>query len=96
MFDKMKMLMDAKRKMEEMKKELENTVFEIASSDGLVKVSMNGSQEIKEVKVERDVSDNRALENAIKDAVNRAVKHSHDIATQKMKDITGLNIPGLF
>lgn len=96
MFDKMKMLMDAKRKMEEMKKELENTVFEIKSSDGLVKVIMNGSQEINEVKIQDNASDNKALENAIKDAVNRALKHSHDITAQKMKDITGLNIPGLF
>ncbi|MBM3253543.1 MAG: YbaB/EbfC family nucleoid-associated protein [Candidatus Omnitrophica bacterium] len=96
MFDKMKMLMEAKKKVEEIKKELENTVFEIASSDGLVKVTMNGSQEIKDVEVQGNVSDNKALEDAIKDALNRAVKHSHDIAAQKMKDITGLNIPGLF
>jgi DNA-binding YbaB/EbfC family protein len=96
MFDKMKMLMDAKRKMEEMKNELENTVFEIKSSDGLVRVTMNGSQEVKEVKIQASTADSNALEVAVKDAVNRAVKHSHDITAQKMKDITGLNIPGLF
>ncbi len=96
MFDKMKMLMDAKKKMEEMKKELENTVFEIKSSDGLVSVTMNGSQEVKEVKIQASTADSSALEAAVKDAFNRAVKHSHDITAQKMKDITGLNIPGLF
>ncbi len=96
MFDKMKMLMDAKRKMEEMKNELENTVFEIKSSDGLVRVTMNGSQEVKEVKIQASTADSNVLEAAVKDAVNRAVKHSHDITAQKMKDITGLNIPGLF
>jgi len=37
----------------------------------------------------------RNLEKAIKDAYNKAIKSSHDIAAEKMKDVTGFNIPGL-
>lgn len=97
MFDKMKALMDMKKKMEEMKRELENTIFEVASSDGLIKITMNGSQEVKEVCIQKDIQGTEKvnLEKAIKDAYNRSIKRSQDIAAQKMKEITGFKLPGL-
>jgi len=97
MFDKMKQLMEMQRKMQEMKRELDNTTFEVLSSDGLVKVTMNGSQEVKEFSIQGDIQriEKTTLEKAIKDAYNRAIKRSHDIAAQKMKEITGFNLPGL-
>jgi len=97
MFDKMKQLMEMQKKMQEMKRELDNTTFEVLSSDGLVKVTMNGSQEVKEFSIQGDIQriEKATLEKAIKDAYNRAIKRSHDIAAQKMKDVTGLNLPGL-
>jgi nucleoid-associated protein EbfC len=97
MFDKMKQLMDMQRKMQEIKRELENTDFEAASPDGLIKIIMNGSQEVKTVNIQGDLSsiEKENLEKTIKDTYNRAIKRSHEIATQKMKDISGLNLPGL-
>ena len=97
MFDKMKQLMEMQKKMQEMKRELENTSFDILSSDGLVKVTMTGAQEVKDVAIQGELPslDKLALEKSIKDAYNRAVKRSHEIAAQKMKDIHGFNIPGL-
>lgn len=97
MFDKMKQLMEMQKKMQEMKRELDNTEFEILSSDNLVKITMNGSQEVKEVvlQVEPKDTDKRKLEQALKDAYNRAIKRSHDLAGRKMKDIAGFNLPGL-
>ena len=97
MFDKMKALLDMQKKMQEMKRELDNTNFEIQSCDGLVKITMNGSQEVKEISIKGDLKEieEANLEKAIKDAFNMAIKRSHDIAAGKMKDITGLNLPGL-
>lgn len=97
MLDKMKALMDMKKKMDEVKRELESATFEVASSDGLVKIAMNGSQEVKEVCLQKDLQaiEKENLEKAIKDVYNKAIKRSHDIAAQKMKDITGFNLPGL-
>lgn len=97
MFDKMKALMDMKKKMDEVKRELENTTFEVASSDGLVKIIMNGSQEIKGVCLQKEVQSigKENIEKAIKDVYNKAIKRSHDVAAQKMKDVTGFNLPGL-
>lgn len=58
---------------------------------------MNGSQEVKEISIKGDLKEieEANLEKAIKDAFNMATKRSHDIASGKMKDITGLNLPGL-
>jgi len=97
MFDKMKQLMDMQKKMQEIKRELESTNFEIASSDGVIKITMNGSQEVKEISIQADIQqiEKTALEEAIKDAYNRAIKRSQKIAAEKMKNITGFNFPGL-
>jgi hypothetical protein len=97
MFDKMKQLMDMQKKMQVVKRELENSSFDILSSDGLVKITMNGSQEVKEVSIQADLknTDKAILEKSAKDAYNRAIKRSHDLAAEKMRSVTGLNLPGL-
>ncbi|HTZ10970.1 MAG TPA: YbaB/EbfC family nucleoid-associated protein [Candidatus Margulisiibacteriota bacterium] len=97
MLDKMKALMDMQRKMQELKRELDNALFEIEDSQGLVKVVMNGSQEIKEVQLLKEINtlERVQLEKAVKEAYNKAIKRSQEAAAGKMKEITGFNIPGL-
>ncbi|MDD5692100.1 MAG: YbaB/EbfC family nucleoid-associated protein [Candidatus Omnitrophica bacterium] len=91
MLDKMKALFEMQKKMQAVKRELENTNFDILSSDGLVKITMNGAQEVKGIVIK----DNPQLENALKDTFNRAIKRSQEIGAQKMKEVTGINLPGL-
>lgn len=95
MLDKMKALWDMKKKMEELKRELDAATFEIDSPDKAIKITMNGSQEIKDIKIQEVAADTSAFALKLKDTCNRAIKRSHDIASDKMKSITGLNIPGL-
>ena len=97
MFDKMKGLFEMQKKMQEVKRVLEETNFDIESSDGAVKITMNGAQEIKEVVIKDSLGElERArLAGSLKDTFNRAIKHSQEVAAQKMKDVTGFNIPGL-
>lgn len=97
MFDKMKALFDMQKKMEDLKRELEAVTFEVESADKSIKITMNGSQEIKDIKIQGNLGGlpNSELETALKDTCNRAIKRSHDIAAQKMKSLTGLNLPGL-
>ncbi len=97
MFDKMKALMDMQKKMQELKRELDNTNFDVQSHDGMVKVTMNGSQEVKEITLNDNFKETQkpSLEKAIKDTYNMAIKRSHEIAAAKMKDVTGLNLPGM-
>jgi DNA-binding protein YbaB len=96
MFDKMKTLLDMQKKMQEVKVYLENTVFEVESSNGLVKLTMNGSQEIKDVRFQGDLKamEPVSLEQAIKDALAKAIKRSQVVAAEKMKDVTGIKLPG--
>jgi nucleoid-associated protein EbfC len=97
MFDKMKALMDMQKKMQEMKKQLENTTFDVQSSNGLIKITMNGAQEITDIKVVGDLAaiEAKALEQAMKDAFTKAIKQSQVVAAEKMKSVAGLNLPGL-
>ena len=97
MFDKMKALIEMQKKMQELKRELDNTDFEISSFDNVVKIKMSGSQEVKEVNILGDLSviEKTNLEKTIKDTYNRAIKHSQGLAAEKMKGVTGLNLPGL-
>ena len=97
MFDKMKALFDMQKKMQEIKRQLDNTNFDIQSSDGLVKITMNGSQEVKELMIKDNLgeSEKENLAASLKDTFNRSIKRSQEIAAQKMRDVTGLNIPGL-
>jgi len=96
MLDKMKALFDMQKKMQEVKRQLDNSSFEISSRDGLVRLVMNGSQEVKEFVI-TDVAqkiDKAAVEKAAIEAYNMAIKHSHELAAQKMKEISGLDFPG--
>ena len=97
MFDKMKALLEMQKKMQQMKQELDNTIFEVVSSDGLVKITMNGAQQVKGVNIRGELgqTDKAALEKASTDAYNRAIKRAQEIAAGKMKDISGIDLPGL-
>lgn len=93
MLDKMKQLWEMKRKMDEIKKELDS--LELASEDSLVKVTITGSQEVKAVEIKADLAatDKKKLEAALAETVNRAVRESQKAAAQKMSALGGL--PGL-
>jgi len=97
MFDKMKGLFEMQKKMQAVKRELDNVSFDIQSSDGLVKITMNGAQEVKEVVLKDNLGEleKARLASSLKDTFNRAIKRSQEVAAQKMKEVTGFNIPGL-
>ncbi len=95
MFDKLKGLMDMQKKMGEIKKQLERATFDVSSDDGAIKITMNGAQQIQDVSVVSEKVDVNKLSRTIKDTVNKAIRKSHEIAADKMKEVSGLNIPGL-
>ena len=84
--------------MQEIKRSLEETNWDLQSPDGLVKVTMNGARERKAVTLKEDLTDaeQSRLAGVLKDTVNRSIKRSQEIAAQKMREAAGgLNIPGL-
>ena len=85
------------KKIQEIKRQLDDMTFDVSSSDGSVTITMNGSQEVQRVAIKAPADGLKAevLEQAFKDTFNRAITRSHEIAAQKMKDVTGLNLPGM-
>jgi DNA-binding protein YbaB len=94
MFDKMKDLWEMKKKMEDMKKELDVIVLE--SEDDMVKVAITGSQEIKSVTFKADLAtvDKTKLEASLTETINRAIGESQKTAASKMGGM-GLKLPGM-
>jgi nucleoid-associated protein EbfC len=97
MFDKIKGLMDMQKKMQDIKRQLDALTFEVISGDGQVSITMNGAQEIKNVIIQPAALTGKpeVLARTFKDTFNKAIKRSHEEAAGKMKDMTGLNLPGL-
>lgn len=96
----MKQAQVMQQKMSTLQKELESRELEISAGGGMVKIKINGKQEILEMKINPecvDPSDVETLEELVQTAVNQAVKESQDMVSGAMSKVTGgLNIPGLF
>ena len=97
MFDKMKELMEVKRQAENLKRELDAANIEVAEVLG-IKIVINGSQNFKSVEIDPELlnaENKKRLESDLMRALNSAIKKAQNLAAQKMKAMTGLNIPGL-
>jgi len=89
MFDKMKQLMEFKRQAEVIKKELAQAVLEVDSGKG-IRIVVNGTQDFQQITItpERLTSQGKAaLEQDLLEVINRAVKKSQEMATQKMSSV---------
>ena len=97
MFDKMKELMEVKRQAESLKRELDAAHIEVTEVRG-IKIVINGSQNFKSVEIDPELlnaENKKRLESDLMRALNSAIKKVQNLAAQKMKAMTGLNIPGL-
>ncbi len=96
----MKQAQQMQQKMSTLQKELEAREMEISSGGGMVKIKINGKQEILDLKIDKecvDPSDIDTLEELIQTAVNQAVKESQEMVSKAMSKVTGgMKIPGLF
>ena len=89
MFDKLGQLKDLwklKSQMEEIKKRLDNMVIKVDSPRHLFEVTISGSQEVKEVRVDALIKNFKEAEIAedLKAVINKAVRDSQTIAAQTM------------
>lgn len=96
MLDKIKQLYELRQKAEQMKKELENTTVDISSCGADVKITISGSQKVQSLEISDSLLSNKQmLETRLINCFNDAIRKSQELAARKMKEITGLNIPGL-
>ena len=91
---------ELKAKLDKTQKELGNTILEVDSGKGAVKVTINGQQKIQSIKISPKVIDpDKAehLEGLVLKAVSDAITKSQKLAAKQLRGLTGgLNIPGLF
>ena len=89
MFDKLGQLKDLwklKSQMEEIKKRLDNMVIKVDSPHHLFEITISGSQEVKEVRVDpliKNFSEGDIAQD-VKDVFNKAVRESQALAAQAM------------
>lgn len=106
MFDKLKDMGNLMKQAKEMKKEMKKVQDElkklkIAGTDkyGKVKVAVSGDMDVIAVSIDPELLDNskkEALEKAIAQATNDALKKAKETASSKLSVVSqGLNIPGL-
>lgn len=95
-----KQAMELKSKLDQAHKELSNTIIEAEAGKGAVRVTMDGQQKIKSVKISPEIINQgkpELLEKLVLKAVSDALAKSQKAAAKQLRGLTGgLKIPGLF
>lgn len=95
----MKQVQQMQAKMAQMQADLENTEIEASAGGGMVKVVVNGKNELKSITIEPEVvnpEDVEMLQDLIVAALNQAREKTQEMQQQQMSSLTGgLNLPGL-
>lgn len=97
-----KMMQQAQQLQEQLlraQQKLGESVIEVSSGGGAIRITVNGQQEIKAVKIAPEVvsaDDVEMLEDLVLTGVNEAIAKSQELAAQQLGALTGgLKIPGL-
>ena len=96
----MKQAQQMQTKLATVQKELDKKEFEASAGGSMVKVKVNGKQELLEISIDKECVDPEEVEmlqDMVKGAVNQALKESQETVSNAMSKITGgMNIPGMF
>jgi hypothetical protein len=96
----MKQAQQMQAKLAMLQNELAEREVEAAAGGGMVKVKVNGKQQLLSISINKecvDPNDVATLEELVFTAVNQAMKESQDMVQQAMSKVTGgMNIPGMF
>jgi hypothetical protein len=97
MNEMLKQIQNIQVKTKEIQEQLAKKSVEAQAGGGMVTVTVNGRQEIQEIKMDPicvDTRDIPMLEDLILAAVNQGIKKSREFASEELKKLTGgLNLP---
>lgn len=88
MFDNLRNLANLRKQASEMKKQLESEVITGEAVHGQIKITMDGSQQVKEVFIDENLlsrDKKEQLENGVKDAFEKANKDLQMMMVRKMQ-----------
>ena len=95
-----KQAMEFKSKLDQAQKELSNLIIEAEAGKGAVRVTMDGQQKIKSVKISPEIVNQgkpELIEELVLKTVSEALAKSQKAAAKQLSGLTGgLKIPGLF
>ena len=87
------------RELQKANEELEAALFEGSASNGLVKITLKGNNEVVEVNIDENIlnkEDKEMIQDLIMIAFNDAISKLESKRNEKLSQTTGgLNIPGL-
>ena len=87
------------KEMNRIQEELANERIEATAGGGVVKVTANGSQEVIEIKIDKqavDPDEVELLEEMVLAGVREALEKSKELAQEKMGKLTGgMGLPGM-
>ncbi|MBN1189991.1 MAG: YbaB/EbfC family nucleoid-associated protein [Dehalococcoidales bacterium] len=93
------MMQQLQARLAKAQQELAEMTLEVSSGGGAVKVSIDGQQNIKSIKIDREVvnpEDVEMLEDLVLTAVKEAIAKSQEAASRQLGALTGgIKIPGL-
>lgn len=96
----MKQAQQMQAKLAMLQNELATREIESSSGGGMVKVKVNGKQEVLAISINKecvDPNDVATLEELVLTGVNQALNESKDMVQQAMSKVTGgMSIPGMF
>jgi nucleoid-associated protein EbfC len=93
------MIQQLQARLAKAQQDLANMTIEVSSGGGAVKVTVDGQQKIKTIKIAKEVvnpEDVEMLEDLVLSAVTEAITKSQEAASKQLGGLTGgFKIPGL-
>lgn len=95
----MKQVQKMQEEMARVQEEVEQAQYTASAGGGAVEVSVNGSHEVKSIKIKEEVvdpEDIEMLEDLLMASINEAMRKASETMEREMGKITGgMNLPGM-
>ena len=98
----LKQAQDVQKQIEQVQNQLSDMIIESEAGGGMVKVKVNGRQEVLELDIDQSTleEDKEVIEDLIVSALNKALSKAQSDSQEKMNSVTGgmmsgLKIPGM-